>query len=96
MHEQLTALVVRGGDLKGLAAMVSEALSGRVAILDEGLRVICTAEASEDREEAASAPSAELEPFDVSEPIRLALRESRKSGYSVAASKDESIKCRSA
>jgi sugar diacid utilization regulator len=93
VHEQLTALVVRGGDLKGLAAMVAEALSGRVAILDEGLHVICTADASEDREEA-SAPSAELKPFDASEPIRLALQESRKTGRSVEISMDESIECR--
>lgn len=94
VHEQLTALVVRGGDLKSLAAMVAEALSGRVAMLDEGLRVICTSDASENREEAASAPSTELEPFDVSAPIRLALRESRKIGRSVAAPMDESTECR--
>lgn len=94
VHEQLTALVVRGGDLKGLAAMVAEALSGRIAILDEGLRVICTADAGEDREEASSARSAELEPFDASEPIHSALRESRKTGRSVAASIDEILECR--
>ena len=94
VHEQLTALVVRGGNLEDLTAMVAKALSGRIVILDEGLRVMCTADASEDWERTVSSPSGELEPFNIGEPIRLALRESRNIGRSVAASVDEIIECR--
>lgn len=96
VHEQLTALVVRGGDLKDLAAMASEALGGHVTILDEGLQVICTVGASDDQEEAASAPTGELDLSDVNAPMRLALQESRQTGRSVVASADESTECRMA
>lgn len=94
VHEQLTALVVRAGDLKSLAAMVAEALNGRIAILDEGLHEISIADAREDREEEILASSAELEPFAMNEQIRLALRKSRKTGRSVVASMNESKECR--
>lgn len=41
-HEQLTALVAKGGDLNDICKMVARMLTGHVAVIDEGEQPICT------------------------------------------------------
>lgn len=42
-HDQLTALVARGGDLHDLAVVLAEQLSGRLVVVDETCAQICDA-----------------------------------------------------
>ncbi len=89
VHERLTALIARGGSLKDLAEMVSEALVGRVTIVDEGLHPICEADAEAVSEETVEPASADLD-----EPVRLALLASKKTGRSVSLSNERGGECR--
>lgn len=76
-HEQLTALVARGGDLSDLCEMLARRLGGRVAVCDEGGREIVAAHA--ERGVEAPAPEGRW----IEDAAYAALGESRRTGRSV-------------
>lgn len=77
-HEELTALVARGGGLPELCRSVAGTLGGAVQVLDEAGRPIAALAAAGERAEGAPA-------CKVGEGVRQALRESRLLGRSVPA-----------
>jgi GAF domain-containing protein len=87
-HEELTALVAKGGGPEDIARVLASMLRGAVLVLDEGGRAIAAAAAPS----SDAAPDPEPEPavgdpnvaFEQSrEPIRAALGESRAVGRSL-------------
>src|SRR5690606_38820858 len=76
-HEQLTALVARGGDLPDLCEMLARRLGGRVAVCDEGGREIVAAHAEQGVE--TPAPGGRW----MAGAAYAALGESRRTGRSV-------------
>jgi GAF domain-containing protein len=84
-HEELTALVAKGGGPEDIARVLASMLGGAVLVLDEGGRAIAAAA-------APPAAGAGAEPFvgdpnvafeRCREPIRAAVRESRAAGRSL-------------
>ncbi|CAM5198432.1 hypothetical protein CDEN61S_00751 [Castellaniella denitrificans] len=84
-HEQLTALVARGGDLPDVCAMLARRLGGRVAVCDEGGREIAAARGEEGVEDPAE------EGRWIEDAAYAALAESRRTGRSVAYRKSRRV-----
>ena len=84
-HEQLTALVARGGDLPDVCAMLARRLGGRVAVCDEGGREIAAA----DGEPGVEAPVEDGRWIE--DAAYAALAESRRTGRSVAYRKTRTV-----
>ncbi|HET8596258.1 MAG TPA: GAF domain-containing protein [Castellaniella sp.] len=84
-HEQLTALVARGGDLPDLCDMLARRLGGRVAVCDEGGREIVAAHA--ERGVEAPAPDGRW----IEDAAYAALGESRRTGRSVTYRKSRTV-----
>ncbi|NYT85863.1 helix-turn-helix domain-containing protein [Pollutimonas harenae] len=82
-HEQLTALVSRGGELRDICLMVAERLEGHVAVCDEAEFTICD---SGDRQVFADlANNADKLLTQMHDELHAALDESRRSGRSALA-----------
>ncbi len=78
-HEELTALVAKGGGPQDIARVLARMLRASVLILDEGARPVASATAPG----AAGPPDPVARLKDAREAIRAALRESRALGRSV-------------
>lgn len=79
-HEELTALVAKGGGPQDIARVLSSMLGGAILILDEGGRPVASA-----APQGAGYPSEPVERFRAArEPIRAAIRESRSLARAVA------------
>lgn len=84
-HEQLTALVARGGDLPDVCAMLAQRLGGRVAVCDEAGREIVAADGGRGIEEPTE------EGRWIEDAAYAALAESRRTGRSVAYRKTRTV-----
>lgn len=93
VHEQLTSLVSRGGDLRDICQMVAAQLGGYVAVCDGGEHEVC----------AAGSPGYGFEGFQLAQSdhrhqfedrIHAALDQSRRLGRSVPAFSADSQVCR--
>lgn len=84
-HEQLTALVARGGDLPDVCAMLAGRLGGRVAVCDAGGREIAAASDGHGIEEPPE------EGRWIEDAAYAALTESRRTGRSVAYRKSRRV-----
>jgi sugar diacid utilization regulator len=96
-HEELTALVAKGGGPEDIARVLANMLKGAVVILDEGGRAIAAA-AAQAKGSGASQEPAIADPhasFERSrEPIRACVRESRAIGRSLELSLPDAASCR--
>lgn len=79
-HEELTALVAKGGGPEDIARVLASMLRGAVLVLDEGGRAIAAA-AGAGAEPSVADPNVALE--QSRERIRAAVRESRAAGRSI-------------
>ncbi|AEC19840.1 hypothetical protein PT7_1300 [Pusillimonas sp. T7-7] len=91
-HEQLTALVARGGELRDICLMVAERLEGHVAACDEAESTIC--DSGGQQAFAALANGSGKMPDWVSDSLHAALDESRRSGRSSLAFSNPGHVCR--
>ncbi len=96
-HEELTALVAKGGGPEDIARVLASMLKGEVLILDEGGRPLAAATAPVNPEAApAERPVADPRAAYQAhrEPIRAAVRESRMAGRSLEVSPTTRGTCR--
>ncbi|PLC49485.1 hypothetical protein CR159_12845 [Pollutimonas subterranea] len=93
VHEQLTSLVARGGDLRDICHMVANRLEGHVVVCDEGEQDVCTSTGPgyTHRESATADPDRR---HSLEDRIHAALDESRRLGRSVIAFSEEKHECR--
>jgi GAF domain-containing protein len=97
VHEELTALVAKGGGPGDIARVLGTKLQGAVLVLDEGGRVLAAAPAQASGSGTTSQPfpSDPAAAFERSrEAIRAAVRESRAVGRSLEVSLPQSGSCR--
>src|SRR5512138_95624 len=96
-HEELTALVAKGGGPDDIAKVLANMLRGAVLVLDEGGRAVAAAAAPTDAAGAEPRVRAIADPraaYDaIREPIRAAVRESRGAGRSVEVAGSEPTSC---
>lgn len=98
-HEQLTALVARGGDLAEVCSMVARMLGGRVVVYDEGEQPVCSSGVGVDTSSATSAATlrrsgSQSDDYWLADRIHAALTESRTRGRSVSAFEQANECCR--
>ncbi|MEO8839177.1 MAG: helix-turn-helix domain-containing protein, partial [Herbaspirillum sp.] len=84
-HEQLTALVAKGGGLKDICETVASMLHGHVLAIDEGEQIICDSSVGSGRSKHRSPTVPDLDKFVHDDAIHVALMKSRVAGRSVHA-----------